>query len=66
MGSTALSAALQKPWVLVGGVVRHVIKDDPEASLMRGRHQLVKRPQIAEAGIDVDIIGHILPEVRHR
>src|SRR5580693_6221486 len=58
-------AALQKPGMLVGGVVGDKIKDQLETAFMDRPQQLVEVSQGAKDAIDVAVVGDVVPEVGH-
>jgi hypothetical protein len=59
-------AALLKPGMLTGGVVRHEIKDDLEAARVRGLKERVEVGERAEKRVDRAVIPNVVPKVRHR
>ena len=54
---------LLEPLVLVGGVVGHQVDDDLEAEGVRLLEQRVGVGEAAEPGVDVDVVGHVVPRV---
>jgi hypothetical protein len=47
-------------------VVRHEVEDEANAALVQRVHQPVEVRKRAKKGIDVDIVGDVIPEVGHR
>ena len=52
--------------MLVGGVVRHEIEHDLEASRVRLRDEAVEVLERAEERIDTGVVRHVVAEVLHR
>ena len=55
-----------EPRVLVRGMVRHEVDDDPDPPLVGRGEQLVEVGEGPELRIDVAVVGHVVPEVGHR
>jgi len=62
----ARCAALDEPGMPVRGVVGNEIEQKLEAARMGGLDQRVEVGQAAEQRIDVDIVGDVVAEIRHR
>ena len=59
-------ATLQKPGMLVGGMVRHEIKDDLEAACVRELKKRIEVRERAEKGVDGAVVANVIPKVSHR
>ena len=49
--------------MLVRGVVRDQVHDDPQAQVVRGGNQLLSISQSSEHGVDVAIVGNVIASV---
>ena len=52
--------------MLVGGVVRHEIENDPQAARVRGLKECVEVGERAEKRVDGAIVADVIPKVPHR
>jgi hypothetical protein len=52
--------------MLVGRMIGDEVDEDPKASVMGAGDELIERGQIAEQGIDVAEVLHVVSEVGHR
>ena len=52
--------------VLVRGVVRHEVENDPDVAGVGLAQQVIEVGQRAEDRMHVDVIGHVVAEIRHR
>ncbi len=55
-----------EPRVLLGGVVRHHVHDDPQPQRVRGADQLVGVGEVPEEGVDGPVVGDVVAAVRLR
>ncbi len=58
-------ARLDEPGVLVAGVVRDVVDEDPDAARVRLGDQLVEVSEGAEERVDIGVVGDVVAEVGH-
>src|ERR1700704_2942364 len=59
-------AALPKPGMLIGGVVRHEIEDDFKAARVRSLKERIEVRQGTEKRMDRAIVGDVVTKVPHR
>ena len=52
-----------KPRILIGSVIDHQLGDDAQPAIVRGRQKRAKILQRSKVGIDVEIVGNVIPIV---
>ena len=57
---------LLEPRVLIGGVVRHDVEQDPQPAVMRFLDELIGLVQSAEDRLDGSLVRHVVAGVLHR
>ncbi len=62
----ARALRVEKPLVLVGGVVHHEVEDDPDAAAPCLGDQMIEIAEGAVHRIDVFVVGHVVAEVHLR
>ena len=64
--AVGILAGLAEPLVLIGAVIYHQIHHDGHAALFALGDQALHVLHGAEAGVDIVIVGNIIPLIRHR
>ncbi len=62
----ARCSRLNKPGMLIRGMVRNVVNNDLQPAFVSLRYQLIKRRQVAKYRIYICVVGDIIAEIRHR
>ena len=66
LGVGAAGPALEEPWMLIAGVVRHPIQHDPQIAVVGLVDQVIQIGQRAEDRVDIAVVADVVPEVGHR
>ena len=66
LGIGARGPCREEPRMLVRGVTRDQVDDDPDVAAVGFRQEVIELGQISESRIDVAVVRDVVPEVGHR
>src|ERR1700716_1117236 len=66
LGTGSRGPAVHKPWVLVRGVVRNEIEDQPDAAPVQFSDQPIEVLEGAKDRIDRAVVRDVVPKIQHR
>ena len=66
LAAVARGAAVDEPGMLVRSVIGHIIHENLEGAPMGLAHQAIECLQVPEPRVDIEIVRHVVAEIRHR